>query len=191
MVILVFHVEAILKQPIDYMPISIRFRNGFYTLSFYIYNSITMWASINLSLGNPYRFTEEIIRCIVGFVLYIIISLWTLNDAETDLHLMYIQTDTSDKRNKLHPFLDYLRLQAVFSMFNGFVYLLHCVIILDVVLAGIAERESHVDYKRRRKNEPEVDFQPVHVYFLGRRTELYLEQFQWFIEFKYAKNEAV
>lgn len=191
MVLITFHVEGVIKQPVDYMPVTIRIRNAFYTISLYIYNSVTMWASINLTVGYRYNFRQEIIRCIIGFVLYFIISLWTLNDAETDFHLMYVMKDEKDKGKIIHPFIKYLRLQAIFAMFNGCVYLLHCVIIIDVVLAGIAERESHVDNQRRRKDEPEVDFQPVHIYFLGSRTEMYLEQFKWFNEFKYAKNEDV
>lgn len=189
--ILTFHVEGFIKQPVDYMPVAIRVRHGIYTLSFYVFNSITMWASINLSLGEPYELSVEIARSISAFVLYISISLWTLNDAETDFHLMYIQKDFEDNTKVVHPFFKFMRLEAIFTMVNGFVYLLHSIIMLDVVLAGIAERESHADKKRQRKDEPEVDFKPVHVYFLGRQTEMFLEKFQWYREFKYGETEVI
>lgn len=189
--LLTFHVEGIIKQPVDYMPLSIRIRYGIYTLSYYLFNSLTMWASVNLSLGQRYRNGEEIVRNFVGFLLYIFISLCALNDAETDFHLMYTQRGIKDDTTAVHPFVKYMRFQAIITMINGLIYLLHCIIVVDVVLAGIAKRESHADKKKQGKDEPEIDFKPVRVYFLGKQIDKHLEQFQWFKEFRYAEYEVL
>lgn len=186
MVLIYVHVEGFIKQPIDFLPPVSQITQYFYTVSFYIFTAVTMSASTSVTTGHTYYTNEEIIRSFAGFFMYTLISLMTLNNAEKDFHLMYIVLDESRAKELLHPFFQFMRYQAVLAVVTAVIYLLHCVIVIDVVLCGLVQQGS---------TSPEFDahdeYKPVHVYLLSRRLEIYLEQYKWFVEFKYGKDMSI
>lgn len=186
MVLIYVHIEGFIKQPIDFLPLVSQVTHYFYTISFYVFTAITMSASTSVTTGHVYYNNEEIIRSFAAFFLYTIISLMTLNNAEKDFHLMYIVIDESRAKELLHPFFQFMRYQAVFAIFTAVIYLLHCVIVIDVVLCGLGQQDT-----KSYENDLTVEYRPVDVYLLSRKLENYLEQHKWFLEFKYGTNMSI
>lgn len=186
MMLVYVHVEGFIKQPMDFLPIISRITHYFYTSSFYIFTAATIWASTSVTTGHIYYTSEEIIRSFVGFLLYTIISLMTLNNAEKDFHLMYMVIDESHAKELLHPFFQFMRFQAVLAIVTAVIYLLHCVIVIDVVLCGLIQKADNV-----RHFDVHVEYKPVHVYLLSKQLETYLEQYKWFLEFKHGAHMSI
>jgi len=128
-----FHIRGFLTQPLDFLPILKQINPYFYSVCFYIFTVLTFCASINICTGHNYSICEEVIRTLGGFVTHIIISLMTLENAESDFHMMYIMRLKNEGVEKpVHPFFEYMRSQAVCSLACGVAYLLHGILVIDV-----------------------------------------------------------
>jgi len=88
----------------------------------------------------------------------------------------------------MHPYFDNIRLQATISLVISVIFLLHCLIALDVLLSN----EDSDDERSSDNSQPsdpsddivdELDYVPVRLYVLGGVAQRWLEQYQWFQDF--------
>lgn len=162
---------------------------SFYMSFFYIFTVVTLFASINLCTGHRTSIVEEVVRPLIGFVLYTVISLMALGDAETDFYIWYDGRNPDDllyPEKPLHPFFGSLRDQATASLVSSVIYLLHCLIALDVLLSNDdSDNERESSNSSDDVNE-EVDYVPVRLYVFGGVMQRWLEQFDWFQDFTHS-----
>ncbi|XP_039492331.1 uncharacterized protein LOC120452268 [Drosophila santomea] len=158
----------------------------FYMAYFYIYTMVTLFASLNLCTGHRTSIVEEVVRPLVGFVLYTIVSLMALRDAETDFYVWYDEKQRGDilyPEKPLHPFFGSLRDQATACLVASVISLLHCLIALDVLLSNDDSEDERKASDSSDDVVDEVDYVPVRLYVLGGVVQRWLEQFDWFQDF--------
>lgn len=176
-----FHIRGFLTQSLDFLPVHKQINHYFYSACFYIFTVLTLFASINICSGNNYSIGEEVVRTLSGFILHIIISLMTLEHAERDFHMMYIMRIKNEGVEKpVHPFFEYMRAQAVCSLTCGVVYLLHSILVIDVLLS---KPSDDIDQPDRDEDDLSDDYVPVRLYVLGEWFQSHLERYEWFNDF--------
>ncbi|XP_016970484.1 uncharacterized protein LOC108038242 [Drosophila rhopaloa] len=160
--------------------------HSMYLVFFYIFTVLTLFACTNLCTGNHTSIIEEVVRPLAGFIIYTICSLMLLGDAESDFYILYANEKPEDQilpEKPLHPYFNYLRAQATSSLVASVVYLLHCLIAVDVLLSN----EDSDDEKNSSDSfddiDEELDYVPVRLYVFGGTVQRWLEQFEWFQEF--------
>ncbi|XP_017113533.1 uncharacterized protein LOC108136720 [Drosophila elegans] len=154
-----------------------------YLVFCYIFTVLTLFASINLCTGNHTSIVEEVVRPLAGFIVYTVCSLMILRDAESDFYILYADTKPEDlilPEKPLHPYFQYMRAQATSTLVASLIYLLHCLIAVDVLLSN-----EDSDDERETSDElaEELDYVPVRLYVLGGTVQHWLEQFEWFQDF--------
>ncbi|XP_030565281.1 uncharacterized protein LOC115765758 [Drosophila novamexicana] len=184
MLIMFYHIRGFLAHPLDFLEFRQQFTHYFFSVSFYIFTILTLFASINICTGHQCSLSEEIIRTVCGFVFYITISLLTLEDAESDFHLMYLMVEhESEVERPLHPFFEFMRAQALCALTCGVTYLLHAIVVIDVSLSN----EEDSDFERMVDDSDEysenVEYIPARLYLLGGLVQTHLEQYEWFYNF--------
>ncbi|EDV91253.1 uncharacterized protein LOC6568061 [Drosophila grimshawi] len=186
-VVMYTHVKGFLVKPLDFLPVLTQVNHYFYFVSYYTFTVLTIFASINICTGNTFSKYEEIGRSISGFLVYIIASLLTLQNAENDFHLMYIMgAGNLGVEKAVHPFFRYMRYQALGSLTCGVVYLMHGIMVIDVTLSQDEEPNAD-DNDEASDNRDDYDFVPVRLYVLGGLVQSKLEQHDWFNEFSKGK----
>ncbi|KAH8265194.1 hypothetical protein KR038_000284, partial [Drosophila bunnanda] len=158
-----------------------------YLVSFYVFTVMTLFASVNVCTKNQPSILEEVLRPLVAFVAYTMLTILALYDAATDFTLMYpkMSRDTSQPEEPLKPYFKLIRAQAASSLACSVVYLLHCLIALDVLLSN-EEADSELDSMSSEidfMEQVEDEYQPVRLYVLGSRLQRWLEGFQWFRDY--------
>ncbi|XP_022209929.1 uncharacterized protein LOC111065815 [Drosophila obscura] len=186
MMLMGFHIRGFMAEDLSFLPIRDQVTHYFYTITLYIFTVLTIFASINVCSGNKASIMEEIIRSMTGCILYVIISLMTLKDAEMDFHLMYINMmDPNMPEKPVHPFFAYLRSQAVCSLVCSIIYLLHCLIVVDVLLSSEEYSDGDEDERSDEYSDDDTDYMPVRLYVLGETLQQHLERYHWFREFSH------
>ncbi|XP_060647571.1 uncharacterized protein LOC132785472 [Drosophila nasuta] len=176
MLLMYFHIRGFLTQPLDFLPIWKQINHYFYSASFYLFTVITLCSSINICTGHNVSISEEVIRSLSGFILHTVISLMTLENAERDFHMMYIMSLKNVGVEKpVHPFIEYMRAQAICALITGVAYLLHAILAIDVLLSGSESDEDNLD--------DDADYAPVRLYIFGEMIQSRLEKYEWFNEF--------
>ncbi|XP_001359954.2 uncharacterized protein [Drosophila pseudoobscura] len=187
-----FHISGFMVQDLSFLPVMDQVTHYFFTVTLYAFTVLVFFASINICTGNPASAIEEILRSMAGCILYVTISLMTLKDAEEDFHMMYIHMDDPIMPEKpVHPFFDYLRAQAVCSLVCSVIFLLHCLIVVDVLLSNEEYSDDEADlYDDENENDDDeqYDFMPVHLYVFGESVQLHLERYHWFREFSHDRR---
>ncbi|XP_043655531.1 uncharacterized protein LOC122621656 [Drosophila teissieri] len=158
----------------------------FYMAYFYIYTTVTLFASLSLCTGHRTSIVKEVLRPLVGFVLYTIVSLMALRDAETDFYVWYDEKQSGEllyPEKPLHPFFGSLRDLATACLVASVISLLHCLIALDVLLSNDDSEDERKASDSSDDVVDEVDYVPVRLYVLGGVVQRWLEQFDWFQDF--------
>ncbi|KAM8705958.1 hypothetical protein ACLKA7_010284 [Drosophila subpalustris] len=182
-----FHIRGFLAQDLEFLPMAKQISHYFYSTCFYIFTVLTFFASINICTGNNYNICEEVVRTLAGFLTHIIISLMTLENAERDFHVMYIMVIQNEGVEKpVHPFFEYMRSQAVCSLACGVTYLLHGILVIDVLLSGSETDTKQSDVSDNDNND---EYVPVRLYVLGEMFHSRLEKYEWFNDF--ARGESI
>ncbi|SPP83440.1 uncharacterized protein LOC117585041 [Drosophila guanche] len=190
MMLMGFHIRGFMSQDLSFLPVLDQVTHYFYTITLYIYTVLTIFASINVCTGNKASIMEEILRTLTGCVLYVIISLMTLKDAEMDFHMMYIgMGDPKMPERPVHPFFEYLRSQAVAALVCSIIYLLHCLIVVDVLLSN--EEYSDGEYDSDYDEDDDIDYMPVRLYVFGEALQERLERYRWFREFSHDRRMTI
>ncbi|XP_016948870.1 uncharacterized protein LOC108023740 [Drosophila biarmipes] len=162
-----------------------------YMVCFYIFTVLTTFASINLCTGNHCSIVQEVVRPLLGFLTYTICSLMVLGDAKSDIYVLYSDAKPGDllrPEKPMHPYFDNIRIQATISLVTSVIFLLHCLIALDVLLSNEDSDDEHSS-ENSKPSDPsddivdELDYVPVRLYVLGGVVQRWLEQYQWFQDF--------
>ncbi|XP_068155247.1 uncharacterized protein [Drosophila tropicalis] len=151
---------------------------------FCVLTVLTLFASINVCSGNTPYIWNEINRCAVGAIGYIIISIMTMRDAENEL---WVLLDNEVEKPK-HPFYMFMRGQSICALLCGTIYLLHFTIVLDFLLSKADDDQITSDFDL---DTDEVDddaasndlIMPVKLYVLGEWFERRLAKYAWFEDF--------
>ncbi|KAH8241347.1 hypothetical protein KR032_009242, partial [Drosophila birchii] len=165
-----------------------------YLVCFYIFTVMTLFACVNVCTKNQPSIAEEVLRPLVAFIAYTMLTLLALYDAEIDFPLMFPKKSNDDPlqpEEPVQPYFKLLRAQAKASLVCSVVYLLHCIIALDVLLSNEdadSEHESLSDNSSEDLETVQGDYQPVRLYVVGTHTQRWLEKFQWFRDYV---NEGV
>lgn len=160
-----------------------------YLVSFYIFTVLVLFASVNVCTKNQPSILEEVLRPLVGCVLYTVLTLMALYDAETDFFVMHPSPSKEDPllpEKPVHPYFNLLRNQATASLVCSTIYLLHCLIALDVLLSNEdpdSEEEKSSDISDEITDMVESEYEPVKLYVLGSDVQEWLEGFQWFRDY--------
>ncbi|XP_016992580.1 uncharacterized protein [Drosophila takahashii] len=163
----------------------------FYLFCIYIFTVLSLFASINLCTGNRCSIVEEVVRPLIGFFVYNICSLMALSDAESDIYILYLDAKPDDilkPEKPLYPYYDNIRSQATISLVCSVIFLLHCLIAVDVLLSN-EDSDSERDSTDPSDSDPsddivdEMDYVPVRLYVLGGTVQRWLEKFEWFQDF--------
>ncbi|XP_017145152.1 uncharacterized protein LOC108157557 isoform X2 [Drosophila miranda] len=131
-----YHIRGFMSLDLSFLPLKDQTTYYIYTVTFYVFTVITAFASISASTGHKAVLLEEFLRSLAGCILFLIMSLMTLKDVENDFHMMYVgMGDPNLPEKPVHPFFAYLRAQAVCSLVSCIIYLMHCLIVIDVMLS--------------------------------------------------------
>lgn len=180
MVLMFCHIHGFLKQSLDFLPLWSHICHYFSWASFYIFTVLTIFASINICTGHQFCIFEEIVRTMVGFLLYIFISLMILENGERDFHLFHTRGEYQLEVEKpLHPVFSYMRVQALCALCCGVIYLLHGVIVIDVL---ISNKQRPDEDESSSEGEPGAKI-PVRLYVLGEIVQSRLQRYKWFNDF--------
>ncbi|KAH8292257.1 hypothetical protein KR054_007691, partial [Drosophila jambulina] len=159
-----------------------------YLVFFYVFTVMTLFASVNVCTKNQPSILEEVLRPLVAFVVYTMLTLLALYDADTDFPYMFPKTKNQDllkPDEPVTPYFKLLRNQATASLACSVIYLLHCLIALDVMLSNEDEDSEQEklsdDYDLMDKVED--DYQPVRLYVMGTHMQRWLESFKWFRDY--------
>ncbi|XP_064552454.1 uncharacterized protein LOC135438177 [Drosophila montana] len=185
MILMFCHIHGFLRQSLDFLPLWSLICHYFSSAAFYIFTVLTIFASINICTGHQFSIVEEIVRTMVGFLLYIFISLMILENAERDFYLFNAKGESRLEVEKpLHPVFQYMRVQALCALVCGVIYLLHGVIVIDVLMST-----------EQRPDEDDSDYDgdydgniPVRLYVLGEVVQSRLQRYEWFNDFDLGEN---
>ncbi|KAH8382849.1 hypothetical protein KR009_005573 [Drosophila setifemur] len=186
LILMNYHLESMNVELLNEDSIDKELTQYFYLLSFYTFSVLTMFASVNICTGNPTSILEEVVRPLIGFVVYTVCSLMLLAEAEHGFYIVY-SDHTDDIRfpeKPLHMFLSYARIQATTTLVCSVVFLLHALIALDVLLSN-EDSDSEMESSSDNDNEfvAQVDYVPVRLYVLGGVFQSWLVRYQWFRDF--------
>lgn len=127
---------------------------------------ISILAIAYLALGSFNYFIEGA-SAIIGFVLFLSSSMWTMVLVETDKHLIWL----TDKQEYYHPFFVNNRVQSVGALITAFMYLLHFLLSIDYLMnkSEIGKTRGSNDsrisiYYRNIPIELELYFFPQHIW---------------------------
>lgn len=179
------HVAGFLSQSMDLLPLVVQINHYFYTLCFYIFTVYTLFSSINICTGQTFFVCEEIIRTAIGFILFISISLMTLHNAERDFQIMYILDLKHSKADvPVHSFIEFMSDQSCIALTLGVVYLLHCILVVDVFLTcGNSDNIDSVMNYTVDLDQESGNYVPIHLYILGETVHTHLSKYEWFHKF--------
>ncbi|XP_020815669.1 uncharacterized protein LOC110189780 [Drosophila serrata] len=158
-----------------------------YLVCYYFFTVMTLFACVNVCTKNQPSILEEVLRPLVAFISYTLLTMLALYHAENDFTLMFPKTTNKDlfkPEEKLQSYFKLIRSQATASLACSVVYLLHFLIALDVLLSNDdtdSEIESSSD--STGMDQIEEDYQPVRLYVLGSYLQRWLETFQWFRDY--------
>ncbi|EDW81022.1 uncharacterized protein Dwil_GK19182 [Drosophila willistoni] len=178
-----YHVQGFLAIPAVFEGF-ILVEKYLYLIMFYVLTVLTLFASINVCSGNTPYIWNEINRCAVGAIGYIIISIMTMRDAENELWVVL----DNEAEKPTHPFYMFMRGQSICALLCGIIYLLHFTIVLDFLLSKSDEDQIITDYDLD-KDDVEDDaasndlIMPVKLYVLGEWFERRLAKYEWFEDF--------
>ncbi|EDW13746.1 uncharacterized protein LOC6572133 [Drosophila mojavensis] len=174
------HINGFLSQPLDVLTLQRRVSHFFYCACFYAFTVLIVFASIDNCTGHRLSLCEEVVRNVIGFLMYVIISLMTLEDAERDLNVLRINIhEALGVEKPVHPFFFYMRYQAAASLACGVMYLLHATIAIDVLLSN---ESGFYEYDDADDDEGS-DYIPARIYFMSEWVQSKLEQYEWFQSF--------
>ncbi|EDW53549.1 GM12899 [Drosophila sechellia] len=115
----------------------------FYLVTFYFFMVVTLLQSVNICTGNTPAVVTEIWKSSGAAIVFILISLSTMWDAERQFYVFFFASDIGDKHSHefvedrpMHPIFYYLRGMSVSSLTCGILYLLHATIMIDVKLTN-------------------------------------------------------
>ncbi|XP_017036682.1 uncharacterized protein [Drosophila kikkawai] len=159
-----------------------------YLVFIYFFTVLTLLASVNVCTKNKPSILEEVIRPLVAFIAYTILTFLALFDATENFPFMFVNTANNDvlqPEKPLQPYFKFLRAQATASLSCSVVYLLHCFIALDVLLSN---EDSDSEEERLSEDsdivlEVEAEYTPVRLFVLGSHMQRWLESFQWFRDY--------
>ncbi|EDW79695.1 uncharacterized protein Dwil_GK18883 [Drosophila willistoni] len=193
MFLMAFHIRGFMSVDLGFLPLYAQLTHLFYAVIFYIFTVMTMFCSINICTGHQSNLVEEILRTAIGSLMYVIISMMTLNDAEEDFHLMYVgMGDPNLPEKPIHPFFAYLKTQAICALANGVVYLLHCIITIDVLLSNEEDTDGEYHlYDTSDEYDEDSDYVPVRLYVFGEGVHDYLERYEWFRNFCHTNRMSI
>lgn len=175
-----FHLVGFLKDSLGFLPVSTQVNHYLYSVSFYVFTTVSFFASINICTGNRFVICEEILRTVIGFLVHTLISLMTLHNAECDFHIMYSsELESSELNEPMHPYFQFLIGQALISLVVAVVYLLHGILITDVYFScgGQVHQENNCSA------EQDKNYVPIKLYVLGGWVHCYLSKYTWFDDF--------
>ncbi|SPP83439.1 uncharacterized protein LOC117585039 [Drosophila guanche] len=182
MMLMGYHIRGFMSLDLSFLSPMDQTPYYFYTATFYIFTVLNIFSSINVCTGHKSVLLEEILRTLAGCILYMIISLMTLKDVENDFHMMYLGIgDPHMPEKPVHPFFAYLRAQAVCSLVCSIIYLLHCLIVIDVMLSY--KDADYQIYDTSDDSDEDMDYIPVRLYFCGVYIQERLERYRWFRDF--------
>ncbi|XP_033232590.1 uncharacterized protein [Drosophila pseudoobscura] len=177
-----YHIRGFMSLDLSFLPLKDQTTYYIYTVNFYVFTGITAFASISASTGHKAVLLEEFLRSLAGCILFLIMSLMTLKDVENDFHMMYLgMGDPKLPEKPVHPFFAYLHAQAVCSLVGCIIYLMHCLIVIDVMLS-----HEEADYDLEvydASDDSDEDYIPVRLYFCCAYVQERLERYRWFREF--------
>ncbi|XP_030374435.1 uncharacterized protein LOC115624004 [Scaptodrosophila lebanonensis] len=177
-----YHIQGFMSVSLDALTLQTQLSNYLCTVVFYTFTVLTIFGSINVCTGHSTGLNAELCRTLIGAVCYIITSLLTMNQAERDFHLMFLTEEKREIEKEIHPFFKYLRAQAVCALACGVLYMLHCIIVIDVLLCN--EEDSDGEYNVFDPDESDSDeYLPVRLYVFGEMVQSCLEQYRWYRDF--------
>lgn len=141
-----------------------------FSLIFQFITVLTMFSSIGICTGNLPSVWLEVIRTAVASICNLLLSIATMYDAEkSGTRNFVVLQDT------VHPFFLFMRGQSICSLLSGSLNLLHCIMIVDLMMA-------HGNSTNLSKHEDaESDLvPPLKIYVLGAYITDQLEKYSWF-----------
>lgn len=98
--------------------------------TFFAFLVISILGAIGIVLNYPTTLIMEAIITGLGFVMYLIVSFLAMFNAEQDHHLQYL----TDKEEAQHFFFMMSRIQSIASLVGTFLFLMHFVICMDLLM---------------------------------------------------------
>lgn len=151
----------------------------FYLMTFYFFMVVTLLQSVNICTGNTPAVVTEIWKSSAAAIVFILISLSTMWDAERQFYVFFFASELGDKNSHafvedrpIHPIFHYLRGMSISSLTCGILYLLHATIMIDVKLTN-----------DRNQGESKGTYMPIPLFVLGRFIHRKLSAYDWFREF--------
>ncbi|KAH8414104.1 hypothetical protein KR222_006873, partial [Zaprionus bogoriensis] len=187
LLIMFFNVSGFVMQSMEYLPLRNQLYLYAYTAIFNIFTVVTLSASIGNCTGKQYSSCEQIVHTAGGFVVHICVSLMSLASAERDFYLMYMDVDTREHGPTAHPFFMYMRAQSVCALIVGIVYLLHCILVIDVLLSNGGSASDPLP----DNSGLDLNYSPARLYVLGETIESCLAKYEWFNEFSRTPRASV
>lgn len=127
---------------------------------------ISILAITHQSLG-AFNYYIEGVTALIGFVLFITSSIWTMVIVEIDEHLPGL----SEKQEFEHPFFYNSRVQSVGALITAFIFLLHFILTIDYLINKSEKGKTEGDndsrvsiYYRNIPIELELYFFPQHIW---------------------------
>ncbi|TDG40538.1 hypothetical protein AWZ03_013030 [Drosophila navojoa] len=175
------HIEVFFAHPLGPAAWT-RFAYYLCTIMFYVFTILTVFASINVCTIGPVSLVKEIVRNVIGFMLYVTLSLIIMHKAEQDLSLWEPMDDYEGLGQlPMDTFRKYMRMQSITALCCAITYLMHATIVIDIYLS-----DEDIDFAF---DDSDDDSDPdgyvaIHIYFLGDVVQRHLEQYAWFQEFE-------
>ncbi|XP_016951498.2 uncharacterized protein LOC108025494 [Drosophila biarmipes] len=156
-----------------------QFIHYLYLVVFYAFMVLTPFQSVSICTGHTPNVLMEIYKASAGAVVFLLISLTTMWNAERQFYLFFatiVAHDHEDHgytefREDLpnHPFFKFMRGQSISSLACGLIYMLHAAIMIDVRLTSrFNDHGKHA---------------PIPLFVLGRAFHKRLYTYQWFRDF--------
>nr|NP_001247374.1 uncharacterized protein Dmel_CG34433, isoform B [Drosophila melanogaster]AFH06691.1 uncharacterized protein Dmel_CG34433, isoform B [Drosophila melanogaster]AOQ15472.1 CG34433-PB [synthetic construct] len=150
--------------------------SGFQAIELHVFEWDT---SVNICTGNTPAVVTEIWKSSAAAIVFILISLSTMWDAERQFYVFFFASELGDKNSHafvedrpIHPIFHYLRGMSISSLTCGILYLLHATIMIDVKLTN-----------DRNQGESKGTYMPIPLFVLGRFIHRKLSAYDWFREF--------
>ncbi|CAG9800130.1 unnamed protein product [Chironomus riparius] len=127
---------------------------------------VSILAITHQSTGS-FNYYIEGATALIGFVLFIFSSIWTMVLVEMDEHLPWL----SEKQEYDHPFFINNRVQSVGALITAFIFLLHFIFTIDYLINKSESRKTEGDndsttslYYQNISVDLELYFFPQHMW---------------------------
>lgn len=142
----------------------------FYCGTFFGFTLLSVVSGTAILMKRKVKCAIDVFVTSLGAISYITAAILSMYHAEIDFHLMYL----SDFEEPLHPFFRNCKRQSISALACGFVYLLNCVFVIDVIM---------ITKKTADDSENAEAKEPIKLYFVCESLHRKLLEYKWFQEY--------